>query len=599
MINSNQNDTNDVKSVSKIITEDFTNSNITVQKTSEDKEKKDKIKDDKIRIIWDQPTENLLSSWADIATCYNWMHDISFRKFQKKNFRFSLPVIILSTLTGTLNLALQGYVPQAYINYAQAGIGSVNIFTGILTTLQNYFRYAENSESHKNASIGWSKLQRNISIELSYKIKSRKDADTFVKVCRMEYDRLLEQSPIVPSNVIEIFKKDFIRDHDSKLITPDVCGQLKHTEAYKEVLVENDSQTESIKVIPEIRDTLLDRIINLEKNMGIMSQTKSMQQDTVKNINDYSSVELMDALDRKNSVSEDNMFSNISTKRIDSEVYVQNVVKRSLEPVIMGAKNENVFKRPFVKNYGRGAEEVPVDRPNIKDLISKFQTNGFHMRTSEGKVDNFSEVKNEPVVDEKFDEPLNEKFNTPLKLIENVENSLSRYSEKIKEDDIVPKEEKPSGRGVKSAESSRRVSRSVSSVSKKSVSSRRNEKSVDRVSQVDREGNVDNYLSESKLGESVTKRASAPKTRTKRGNTKEFVNDIKIDVDKEVSDFVINVRDEKSLGKEGTSKKNQEKSNSKYTPQGNDDTKVELDGEGGEREDSVKLVFVDTDDDAD
>jgi len=591
MASLNQSERVDIKSISKINADDFTNSNITVQKITDDKDKKDKHKDDKVRIIWDQPTENLLSSWADIATCYNWMHDISFRKFQKKNFRFSLPVIILSTLTGTLNLALQGYVPQAYINYAQAGIGSVNIFTGILTTLQNYFRYAENSESHKNASIGWSKLQRNISIELSYKIKSRKDADTFVKVCRMEYDRLLEQSPVVPSDVIEIFKKDFIKDHDSKLITPDVCGQLKHTEAYKEMLIESDSQTEDLKIIPEIRDALLDRIVNLEKNLGIMSQAKSTQSDVAKSINEYTITELREALDRKNSLSEDNLFSNVSTKRIDSEIYMQNVVKKSLEPVIMGVKNENVVRHFPIKNSTRAADDLPANRPNIKDLISKFQTSGFPRREND-EVISLSDVKNEPVTEEKIDIQLNEKFNTPLKLVEMAESSLSKRKDRVEGEVVLPDEEqKLSGRKVSR-------SGSLSSSRKKSVSKAKSESDAERSAKRGREDVSASDVSDFNESEYVKNRISIAKTKTRvrRGNTREFVNDVRLD-DGRSSDFLINIDDDKSLSKSRESKNVLEKSVSKTLPK--KDVEVAIDIDENKREDSIKLIFVDTDEEGD
>jgi hypothetical protein len=95
------------------------------------------------------------------------------------------------------------------LNIAQAGIGGLGIFTGILTTLQNLFKYAQLSESHNNVSIGWSKLNRNIQIELSVERSSRKDADSFIKICRSEYDRLIEQSPTIPLDIIDAFKKMF------------------------------------------------------------------------------------------------------------------------------------------------------------------------------------------------------------------------------------------------------------------------------------------------------------------------------------------------------------------------------------------------------
>ena len=99
---------------------------------------------------------------------------------------FSIPIIVLSTVTGTASVAMTGYVPESYITYAQLAVGGVNIFTGILSTLQNFFRSAQCSESHYNANVGWDKLCRNIEIELTLERNRRKNANDFVKICRID-----------------------------------------------------------------------------------------------------------------------------------------------------------------------------------------------------------------------------------------------------------------------------------------------------------------------------------------------------------------------------------------------------------------------------
>ena len=191
-----------------------------------------KIKNDSTpKLVWSDQTEELLIWWADNASCYKWLHDRSFRKFKFLNYLFSIPVIILSTVTGSLNFAIGSFVPLQYVDYAQIGIGITNIFTGIITTLLNFFRYAQSSESHFNASIGWSKLHRNISNELSLERENRKDANTFIKMCRGDYDRLIEQSPIIPLSIIDSFRNKFKTVQD--LYLPDTCGTLSHTTVYR------------------------------------------------------------------------------------------------------------------------------------------------------------------------------------------------------------------------------------------------------------------------------------------------------------------------------------------------------------------------------
>jgi hypothetical protein len=243
------------------------------------------------KLVWNEQTEKLLSSWADLGASYKWLHEQSFRSLSKTNSWYSIPCIILSTLSGSLNLSLQGYVPAQYITYATAGLGFVNIFVGILSTLQTKFRFAERSEAHNNVSAGWSKFQRDISIELSVAREHRKDADTFIRIKRNEYDRLLESSPVISEEIIEKFKVFFnkqqkevesrklklikkakttlpkkifssntdqisqnindivlnIDDENDKLIVPDICGNISHTKVYrepkKEIYQQNGDQT--------------------------------------------------------------------------------------------------------------------------------------------------------------------------------------------------------------------------------------------------------------------------------------------------------------------------------------------------------------------
>jgi hypothetical protein len=184
-----------------------------------------------VKLTWTESTEEMLASWGDVSSCYKWLHEQAFRKFYRINYFMSIPIIILSTLTGTVSVGMSSLVSAEYVNMATQVVGGVNILTGIITTLQNFFHFAQLSEGHQHSSVGWNKLERNIRIELKIERKSRKDADTFIKVCRSEYDRLLEQSPVIPEDIIRKFKTTFVKQ--TKLIKPDICDILEHTEIAK------------------------------------------------------------------------------------------------------------------------------------------------------------------------------------------------------------------------------------------------------------------------------------------------------------------------------------------------------------------------------
>ena len=189
------------------------------------KKKKEKV----VNIPWTKEQEELLAEWSELSTCYKWLHSRCEKLYRVRNYTFTIPVIILSTLTGTANFAMDSFVPPENKQIAMAAVGSVNIFAGILSTLQNFLRYAELLESHRLSELQWSKFGRNISVELALEPKRRKPAHDFLKICRAEYDRLLEQSPTIDDNIIKQFKHQF---KNVEIKKPDICNGLSRCKIY-------------------------------------------------------------------------------------------------------------------------------------------------------------------------------------------------------------------------------------------------------------------------------------------------------------------------------------------------------------------------------
>lgn len=182
---------------------------------------------------WSVDQEVLMAKWADIAGCYRWLHDRSEKKFSRLNMAMTIPVIILSTLTGTANFAIGSFIAEddaVSKRYAQAGIGAVSIFAGILTTLGNFLRYAQGSEAFRVSAIGWGKFQRQIAIEIAIHPNDRMDCMDFLNICRQTLDRLIEQSPQIPDDIIEQFEKEF--KNMPELVKPDICHGLEHTRTF-------------------------------------------------------------------------------------------------------------------------------------------------------------------------------------------------------------------------------------------------------------------------------------------------------------------------------------------------------------------------------
>lgn len=159
-----------------------------------------------VKHVWKKEQEDILKKWADKALCYKTMHDKATKKYWCLNAWFNIPVIILSTLTGTGNFA-QGSFDPAYAGYMVLALGTANIFSAILGTISQYIGVAGTLEGHRFAAISWDKYARGIQVELGKVRSDRQDPVPYLKRCQEEFDRLIEISPDFSNDIIEWFNK--------------------------------------------------------------------------------------------------------------------------------------------------------------------------------------------------------------------------------------------------------------------------------------------------------------------------------------------------------------------------------------------------------
>jgi hypothetical protein len=175
---------------------------------------KNKEKDKEIKhsveheVDWTSEHEEVLAEWADKSMCYNWLHTKSNEKYAARHKLYTIPVIIMSTLTGTANFA-QDKIPLSFRNYATMIIGAINIFAGIITTIQQFLKINELNEGHRVASVSWDKFYRRIKVELSKSPLERHPVKEFFITATEEYDRLMEAGPKIDHDIIEIFNMTF------------------------------------------------------------------------------------------------------------------------------------------------------------------------------------------------------------------------------------------------------------------------------------------------------------------------------------------------------------------------------------------------------
>jgi len=264
----------------------------------EDKEKekdkdkdKDKEKPKKFQNGWSKEQERLMAEWSDIAACYRWLHNQSNKVFHVKTLWINLPVIVLSTLGGTASFGIQSLFEgnESAKKYASFGIGGISLLAGLLTTVGNYLRYAQLEESHRVAAIAWGKFQRLIAVELALNPNDRIDSLDFLKICRADLDRLIEQSPPIPTEAIVMFEDKIGKIKDLK--KPDICGALEHTRVFESsetrlkqmavdaaLMLRRKKQTLSELVTPEIEKRIAAQI-QTRLNEAIETRKKTLEDE--------------------------------------------------------------------------------------------------------------------------------------------------------------------------------------------------------------------------------------------------------------------------------------------------------------------------------
>ena len=252
---------------------------------------------------WHREHENILTDWGDKAMCYRWMHSNANSKYNRLNAMFTIPVIIISTMTGTANFAQEKF--GEYKGIAVILIGSFNILAGIIQTIQQFLKIGELNESHRASSISWDKFYRNIKVELAKAPTERTPVDHMIKNCKEEFDRLMETSPRIPEEIIAKFNKlekngkkgDKHVENFLKISKPEICGNLETTKNFRyierlEIKIDKDDDSEKAKI--NTINKFIEDFVDLKKRTPYIDELMTNIQDKILNITESEMQKILD-----------------------------------------------------------------------------------------------------------------------------------------------------------------------------------------------------------------------------------------------------------------------------------------------------------------
>ena len=239
-----------------------------------------------VELEWTTDHEDILVEWADKAMCYRWLHSRAHAMYSRLNYVYTIPVIIISTLTGTANFA-QTRVPLSYQGYFGMIVGFFNILAGIITTIQQFLKITQLNEAHRVSGIAWDKFYRNIKIEIARHPDERQNVNQLIKMSKEEFDRLIETCPDIPDQIITEFKTVFTGNFDyNEIVKPELCGQMVSTERYRNQwsTTENIAKKNNLK---QQRDKKMRKFIEkFMDDFGKMNGREPIESEIIDNLKD-------------------------------------------------------------------------------------------------------------------------------------------------------------------------------------------------------------------------------------------------------------------------------------------------------------------------
>jgi hypothetical protein len=213
-------------------------------------EYEDSMTSSEVAATWNSAHENLLAAIADRSNCSRWMHSKSQDLYDRINFGLTIPSIIISTISGTATIGLPGLLTDSTsTRFVTVFVGVLTLTSGLLTSLNQYMKTSQLSESHRIASVSYGKLHRVISTELALRRDQRISALDFLKTIRSEQDRLHDTCPSIVDSVIAKFRKEF--DSNLSLEKPEIAGDLNHV-LINRTKRESNSSSASVQPSPAV-----------------------------------------------------------------------------------------------------------------------------------------------------------------------------------------------------------------------------------------------------------------------------------------------------------------------------------------------------------
>jgi hypothetical protein len=183
------------------------------------------------KLTWSSQLEQVIAKSGEECRGYAWIHQKSEQIYSRYENMISIPVIILSTVTGFLSASSGSVIPNG--PETSMALGAISVSVGILQTLSSKFGWAKRAEGHRVAYLSYSEMFNFIDVEMKLRREERMNPEDLIKMIRETMKRLSSTAPPMPESVLVRFRQEFNQEHVSK---PAETNGLSKITVYNEEL---------------------------------------------------------------------------------------------------------------------------------------------------------------------------------------------------------------------------------------------------------------------------------------------------------------------------------------------------------------------------
>lgn len=161
-----------------------------------------------------QEAKERLQRWrSGIKIAHN-SHIRSASYYTQRGRLLGIPVVILTTVIGTAVFSSMASGGSSILLQAVAGV--LSVFAAIFSSLQTFLNYGELAERHRNVSVKYGNLRREIE-ELLCFMDAKSDLEAVMKDIRVRWDAVDLEAPSIPQKIHDSVRNEVIDQSGKEL----------------------------------------------------------------------------------------------------------------------------------------------------------------------------------------------------------------------------------------------------------------------------------------------------------------------------------------------------------------------------------------------